>query len=227
MSTYTNHFFLNFIDKTKVKTIFEIGTRDGWDTLSLYNYYQTEDIHTFECNPESVQITKQIYNQNKMNFVKFNNMAIWKTTGKIKFYPVKHSYHKHLNPNGDPSFFEKNIGASSCYPESGLYGEKYIQDEIFVNSITLNDYCFNNNIKSIDLLCMDTQGAEYDIIEGSLNILPNIKYIILEMNKMEVYKNQKIYDDVKNILENNGFYMAEFVSQCDSFGDGLFINKNI
>ena len=74
---------------------------------------------------------------------------------------------------------------------------------------------------------MDTQGAEYDIIEGSLNILPNIKYIILEMNKMEVYKNQKIYDDVKNILENNGFYMAEFVSQCDSFGDGLFINKNL
>jgi len=228
MSTYLNESFLKHIDKSYIKTIFEIGAHNGWDTVQLLRFYSPDKIHAFECNPEAINLCQSTYNQfDSSNVIKFNKLAIWINNGTTDFYPVEFSYHKHLNPDADPNKFERNIGMSSCFRESGIYGEKILQNHIIVDCVTLDSYCDSNCVDKIDLLCMDTQGAEFHILSSSPKILNKIKYIILEMNKIEVYSGQKVYDDVKTFLENNGFYMAEFVSQCDSFGDGLFINKNI
>jgi FkbM family methyltransferase len=226
MTTYLNPNFLKHINKININTIFEVGAHNGYDSIELIKYYNPVSFHSFECNPEAIELCKRTYTQlDPLKIIKFNEIALWKHNGATEFYPVQYSYHKHLNPSNDPSKYERNIGMSSCFLETGIYGEKIIQNKIHVSCMTLDSYCIINNISQIDLLCMDTQGSEFDILSASPNILKNIKYVILEMNKIEVYKGQKIYNQIKSFLEINGFNMAEFISQCDDFGDGLFIKN--
>lgn len=73
---YTNSKYKTFIEKEKIKTIFEVGSRDGLDAISLSNDYPESNVYSFECNPQTVDICKKnIENSLKKN-IKFYDFAL-------------------------------------------------------------------------------------------------------------------------------------------------------
>ena len=63
---YTNPLYDNFIiNKDKIKVIFEVGSRDGFDAISLSKKYPNSQVYCFECNPLTVDICRNNNTYNK------------------------------------------------------------------------------------------------------------------------------------------------------------------
>jgi len=195
---YTNSIYDNFIDKDKIKVIFEIGSRDGLDAISLSKKYSESQVYSFECNPLTVDICRRNITNSLQKNIHFYDFALGKENGKFPFYPYikcKNTVHE-LESSGSSSFFKR-----IDFNES----QEYIKD---VDVVKVYDFCLNNSIHKIDLLCMDVQGYELNILKGCESMIQNIDYIILETtksNKKSVYNYSPTYEDINNFMNISGF----------------------
>jgi FkbM family methyltransferase len=221
-STYTKGIFSRHIREEEIKVVFELGSRDIKDALAVNRRYKPEKIYIFECNPQAIKLCRD----NLEKYSKFAaNMtlvfkAVWDKNEKIKFYAVKES---HLQDN--PSVKTNNIGASSCFEMGISLGEETKWEEIEVEALRLEDFCRQNNISQIDLICMDLQGAEYKALSGLGDILRQVRYIITEAEVEPVFKGEVCLEGLKDYLNKFGFELAESFMEHKLFGNFLFINK--
>ena len=85
-------------------------------------------------------------------------------------------------------------------------------------------------IEDIDLLNIDTQGYEMEVLKGSRKLLSQgIKYIILEVNKKELYEGCPLVKDIDNFLKKFGFVRTDTHYWMDSYswGDAFYIKKEL
>ena len=201
------------IDKTRVKSLLEIGSRDALDAICLSDYYKCH-VFAFECNPKAIDICKKNISCCKNKNVTLIPYALWDKSGTIPFYAIDE--------------YERNIGASSCF--------KFVKDEtvkkcnpkeIQVEAIRLDVWLNKNKIKSIDMICMDAQGAAFEILKGMGKYLSKVKYIVVELENWPVYyAGEVLADEVIKFLEENGFEYKKG-SKVVGFDDFLFVNKNL
>lgn len=162
--------------------IFEIGASTGVDTKKLASI-KNSTIYAFEpdprCNPVNLENVKWFKN------------AISNKKGKIEFYQSDTKNNINIYSN------------SLLKPKNHLSKHSHVKfdNTIKVPTITLDTFCKENNIKHIDFLWMDTQGAEYNIFEGAEKILKKTKYIYTEYSDFEMYENQKNLDDIMKLIE--------------------------
>ena len=98
--------------------------------------------------------------------------------------------------------FKDYIGSSSLHDaafiDSFMHEKMYTEtkEEVRVKTITLDEYCKRNKIKSVDLIKMDIEGFEEDAYKGMINTVkssPNLTMFI-EFTKQG-------YDDAKSFYE--------------------------
>ena len=187
MSTYLEPIFTNNINKSQIKTIFELGSRDLLDAIKLYNFYNNVIIYAFECNPDCLnecEKTLQTLNASSRANIFLINKAVSEFDGDVEFYPF------------DPSKYN-NIGASSMLKIDFLlrnkddpdYGKSNPQKEISVSGTRIDSFMLENNIQNIDLLCIDLQGYELNAIKSIGDKLRTVKYIITECSIHSTYSN--------------------------------------
>ena len=83
-------------------------------------------------------------------------------------------------------------------------------------------------IDHIDLLYMDTQGAEYRILLGASGLLPQIKYIYTEVMRGDLYANQVPFLTYCSHLDAMGFTLNDVYFSCpEQAGNALFIRKDV
>mgnify|MGYP000275893622 CR=1 FL=1 len=82
-------------------------------------------------------------------------------------------------------------------------------------------------------LKIDTQGFEYNVLEGALKSLPYIKGIELEMSFVPLYKDEKTFAEMHDYITNKGFQLALIepqIHQADTGAliqaDCVFVQKN-
>lgn len=75
---------------------------------------------------------------------------------------------------------------------------------------------------------LDTQGSEYEILEGAKETLKNVNGIILEWSSDELYEGMKQLSEIEKLLNSHGFVMKEKLDLWgDWHGDAIFIRENI
>lgn len=208
--------YLNFVSKIKnrqVKSIFEIGSRDALDAIQLSKYFRCH-VFAFECNPQAIEICK--FNIGKNPNVTLVPLGVWDISGERSFYRV-------LDQNiGASSFFEFNKDAV-CYESNG---KNLIQEKIFVNCIRLDEFLKANKIKNIDLLCMDVQGASYQVLQSLGKELQKVKYIIVELENVPLYNGEVLLPEVDKFLTANGFRRESPPFTC-YWDDVFYVNSTI
>lgn len=205
---YTDPRFTKFINN-KIDLIIECGSRDCIDAIEMKKYYNPSKIYAFECNPESVVICKNnIKNYENITLI---DKAVSNINGKIKFYATDME-----------KSFDKNIGASSALFHRDNKKE-FIQKEIEVDSIRLEDFIIENKIEKIDLLCLDLQGYEKIALEGLAESIKKVNYIISEVSFTSFYHGDTLFEEYKEFLNSKGFNFLETMSY-GGFGDALFKN---
>lgn len=196
-------YFTNNIDKTKVKTIFELGSRDLIDAKKLINHYNNAICYSFECNPDCLikcKENKANFNEDENNRIILVENAVSIDNKKVLFRPFDLSIYNNM---GASSMLE--IDFSMRNKSDPDYNKGKVQKEIEVNGIRIDTYMKNNNIKNIDLLCIDLQGYELQAIKSLGEKLKTVKYIITECSITSSYKNGTNFSELNNYLEQHGF----------------------
>lgn len=163
MTHYWHRDFINQLDIDKVKTVVEIGARYGTESIQLSKIFSKATIHSFECNPLTVNKAKQ--NVSHYNRICFHEFGLGDKNETKPFY----------------SYVKGNDGASSFYKRIDFNKTQKKTGDIIIKK--LSDVMVKLNIKHIDLLCMDIQGYELNVLKGAEKFISNISFIIMEEPK--------------------------------------------
>lgn len=201
-----------YIDPVHIHTIFELGSRDALEAVSLADHYPNAKVVAFECNPETYPLVQ--WNQKRNSRVESYPYAITDTDGTIDFYQSVHG----------------NPGSSSIFKKTGKYDyiEDLVQNKITVPSVTLSTFLDAYTTQTIDIIWADLQGAELKALKGMKDYINSVKFIYTEIEFQEIYENQVLYDDLKQFLESKGFAEEhKNIVVQDWWGDAIFVNQTL
>lgn len=210
--------FLRHIDATRVRTVFELGAREGDDSLRLVEAFPCR-LYAFECNPQILpECRERVKDDARITLVE---KAVWDKTATIPFYPVVGSTWRDGSPT-EPNPDEWNIGASSCYLARTDYLQRYEQEETRVEAIRLDEFCRAHNVHSIDLLCIDLQGGMLNALHGLGEKLRDVTYLIAEIERRPIYRGQALFPEIDRYLRDFGFRKLAEKRRDAWFGDYLY-----
>jgi FkbM family methyltransferase len=218
--------FCNIIKeyKVEIQNVFEIGSLHGHDANIIKNNLgvKSNNIYIFEAHPIHAKKIKQSYPE----FVVINK-AIYNNNILLDFNAV-------TSNNG-------NLGMSSIKNKSNIMKELDLKnghrsneeyDKIKIEGIRMEDWIIENNIKNIDVCKIDVEGCSYECLEGFGSKLSIIKFLHIENEHIECWENQKLYDNVKELLEKNNFKLLK-INICGPLwlpnqqSDSVWVNNNI
>ena len=164
-------------------TILEIGCNDGGDTLAFLHAMPDAKIYCFEPDPRAVERFKSNLGSSLAR-VRLYQIAISDRKGQIDF---------HTSTSDDVDFPKGwDRSGSIRRPKSHLAVYPWVRfdESITVNTCRLDDWCTENDIKEIDFIWMDVQGAEGDVIAGATRILEKTRFVYTEYGNDELYEGQ-------------------------------------
>jgi FkbM family methyltransferase len=187
----------------KPNIILEIGSRDGDDANILKEEFsiKNSNVWVVEPNPKQQQKIKKKYPE--FNLIK---EAVFNENKVLTFNAVN---------------TEDLIGVSSLLERRDNLYNNIDCDKINVQTIKGEEIIKIIN-SEIDLCKIDVEGVTYEVLLSFDDSILQIKSMHLENEHLEVWKNQKLYDDVKKYLISKGFteiyfeYVNNVVLQSDS-----------
>jgi FkbM family methyltransferase len=76
-----------------------------------------------------------------------------------------------------------------------------------------------------DLIKMDVQGAELDVLKGSIETLKTAQHVILELQQVEYNKGAPLRDTVISYMDSQGFDCMGMFSNNGPDGDYHFVRR--
>jgi len=150
----------------KVQTILEFGSYDGGDGIRYKHHFPTADVYSIEASPACFHNLKGL-NQYGL---KVFNYAISDTIGEVSFYETYDSENDNYAPCGA---IDKEL--CSIDRADGLPLE--IRTPVKVPSITIEKFCEEQGITSIDLMHIDVEGHALQCLMGLGPHRPKIIYV--------------------------------------------------
>jgi FkbM family methyltransferase len=160
-SKYKSEYF--FPNKISPKIIFDIGGNIGITSILMSKVFPDSKIFSFEPMLENFKILEK--NIEEYENIKAFNFGLGSKNGNFKVYLSDDS---------------ENFGGASFFPD--LIGNK-IEPYVDCEVKNINDIIDELNVSSIDLIKIDTEGAEFDILNGiDENILQQTLWITGELH---------------------------------------------
>jgi FkbM family methyltransferase len=191
------------------KTVLEVGSRDGNDA----NYFKeefnlnNEDIYIVEPNPMMIENIKLKYpNYTLLQF------AVSPNEGTAEFNQV-------VNGGMDP------IGVSSLLNRNDNFYERFETNKITVNT-TKGSTILNIIDKDIDICKIDVEGLTYEVLESFGDSINRIKSFHLETEHHSFWENQKLHDDVCDLMDKLGYFLL-WKGGSNVQSDTVWIQKTI
>lgn len=176
----------------KVKKILEIGSRDGNDANFMKNIFNVNDKNVWVVEPNPIKIMEIKQRYPNFNLIEF---AISNEEGEHQFNQVI----------GDSI----SSGTSSLIDRADDWYEKSKTNKIIVNTIK-GEKLMGIVGGEIDTCKVDVEGLTFEVLESFEDKLKNIKSLHIECEHREVWKNQKLYNDVKEFLIKKDFVEVYF-----------------
>jgi FkbM family methyltransferase len=204
------------VDFATLGVIFDIGSRDGLQAVEFSNLFPEADIVAIECNRQTLErCRRNLADKPRITLI---DKAINSHTGRCTFYPIDPTRTITTWKDGNP-------GASSLFIATGDYPvETYVQNEVEVDCIRLDDLCQQLHINAIDLIWMDLQGAELIALQSAGSLLEKVRYIYTEVSHRPIYKDQCLFEDVDAFLTGRGFRRCTTIDPARWQQDAIYEN---
>ena len=159
--------------------VFDVGSHIGFFTIHAAKKCGNKGkVYCFEPNPDTFKRLKKNIDINDLINVNSNNIAISDEKGLIKLRIGESSEGSTIMESGSLEFY-------SDYTE--------------IESITLDEIISSENIKKIDILKIDAEGAEVLILKGAIKkTIPIVNKILIETHSLKLKK------QCENILIQEG-----------------------
>jgi len=191
--------------------ILEAGGHIGRDTIKMKKIWPESTIYTFEPVPA-------LFEQLKKNTAHLK---------QVYCYPYALS-----NKTGKQTLYVSSGRSDACSslkePKECLETNPTIifENTIEVPTITIDEWAQQNNIKKIDFMWLDLQGAELEALKSAQTILANTHVIHVEINITERYKNMPLFEEIDSWLQKQNFRCDIKTMHHETWGDALYIKKN-
>ena len=183
-------FFLKELHFNQKLTLIDIGARFGLNKPFSYIGEKYLNIIGFEPDKDEYENL----NKNFKNRTYFNS-AIYSKKKISNFYLLK--------DKPASSLYKPNQKLGKKF-EKQHFEKRYIDQVYRMKTQTLNFY--KNKIPKLDFLKIDTQGSEFDILQGSSFFLKSHCPIILtETWSDDVYENAKKFYDISKFLDSYNY----------------------
>jgi FkbM family methyltransferase len=206
--------------------IFDIGACEGEDSIRYSRMFPNARIHLFEPRPDNLKKIDQNLRDFKCTSVAVSSLALSNAAGEATFY-LSSGKPDEAQSASDWDFGNKS---SSLLPPGEKMKEHTswleFKDQLVVQTERLDTYCASHNIVRIDLIHMDVQGAELMVLEGAGAMLQNIAAIWLEVEAVELYKNQPLRQDIERFMSEYHFVCVKSTVN-NVAGDQLYLNKKL
>jgi FkbM family methyltransferase len=147
-------------------------------------------VHAFE--PLDEKFLRMVANieLNRASNIVPQRLALMDHPGSLKFIPT---------PN-------KNSGVGR------VTTEEWQGPHCRVEAVTLDDYCEQHGIDSVDLLKLDVEGAEYFVLQGATKLLASRKSptIIFEVERVMTLQLNYLPEDLEAFLRRFGYSVRAF-----------------
>lgn len=195
-------------------TIIQANSFYGGETLSLAQYWPNGKIISFEPSPDFYKIQSS------------------KTTGCSNIQ----IYHRALNDfsgNADLYFYGRSSrkakkferGHSLLKPSSNW--EICNQGPVVnIECVVLDEWCHQNRMDRIDLLCLNLGGMEFQVLKSSPKTLKNTRCIYVHTYPDSFQDGIAKFDDLKKFLDKLGFQLLTHWYNPKQEGDAIFVNKS-
>lgn len=141
--------FLKYAKKSKV--VYDLGAHIGYYTLiASKSVIENGKVYAFEPFPENINYLRKHVDLNNIDNVNIFEYAVSDKTGKTLFTNC-----------------ENNAANSICKSSPMYQYDKFIE----VLTIKLDDLILKREIYPPQLIKIDVEGAEYDVLKGSLKLL--------------------------------------------------------
>lgn len=183
--------------KKKNPIIFDVGADVGSVTKEYRKLFPEASIHCFEPFSESFQQLSR--HTNADNNIFCHQLALSEHDGSATLNANLSSVTSSLLPT-DP--------AGSFYWGEGLLDTKYT---IEVATISLDSFIEAKNIKHVDILKLDVQGAEFSVFSGAIKTLLNqrVSIIYTELIMCSTYKGQRKLHEYLTLLDSYGYELVD------------------
>lgn len=172
--------------------ILDVGAYDFGDSIKFKNQFPDCEIYAFEMVKDNYD-KHSPYALSRGIFT-YNN-AVSDSDGVSQYYRGKHTG----GVNAQSSLLKPTSMYSNCYSHIVSHDEQPTE----TIAITLSSFCKEKNLKDIDLLHIDVEGAEYKVIAGLGEVRP--KMIFAEFLLDGGWSNQKSFEDTIRLLDSMGY----------------------
>ncbi|MHA2404050.1 MAG: FkbM family methyltransferase [Candidatus Kariarchaeaceae archaeon] len=200
----------NYLDFSRVRTIIEIGSRDGCQARELAQWFPKAKVYTFEPVPGNLEWVKK--NCDQVENIEVVPCAVSEVNGSVTFYEV---------PKG------RNVGASSLLPVTNHSRSRaWAGVPIEVESVRMDTWMESKGIDHIDIAWVDVQGAEAAVFNSFGKYLNSMDCISTEVGLAPLYQGGTTKPELDGILCNYNCVSAIPVGG-NTEADTTYVNKRL
>jgi FkbM family methyltransferase len=191
------HMTVGIIGSRKINPEDEYGEQ-GWQifapNLTIYGF----DADSDACEAANIQLEQKGINWTEKHIP----LALGKSSEERTLYVTHEPMCSSLyQPN--ESFLERFLGLQE------VAGLDFLMS---IETTTLDQFCEAENIANIDFLQIDVQGADLDVLKGSINLLSrSILGIQIEVEFSPIYNQQPLFRDVDQYLDKHSFSLFDLL----------------
>lgn len=198
--------FLKKIILNDFNLVLDIGAHKGESINFFLNNFKINKIISFEASPVNFDNLKNKEVRLKKKFsksiIKLENMALGSSIESKKLKQFDESSSSTLSQiNKNSKYFKKKFAWVNLFNK-----KKKIYSEIQIDINTLDNYIEVNRIDLIDLIKIDTEGFEFEILQGTTRNFKRVKLILFEHHYDDMIKKNYNFSHINQLLSQNNFF---------------------
>lgn len=202
----------------EARVIIDVGANVG-DTVAAYlEAFASARVHAFEPNPEAARTLAERFERETR--VTPHQLAVGGRPATATLHAFTNSAMSSILPMAD-------VGRG--YVDGPV--ERVV--DVSVPMTTLDAFCREKTIEQVDILKIDTQGAELDVLAGASELLTTgrVRLLLCEIVFVPVYIGQAPYFELARLLDSFGYDLYDFYDfqyNADGrlkWGDALFMSR--
>jgi len=193
------------LDQVQI-TICNVGSRklssaDDYGAGAWNVFAPNLTIYGFDADADACEAAEADLETRGINWTeKHIPLALGKSIGAVTLYVTKHPMCSSLYPPNEP-FLSRFAGLSEV---------SNLDFALEIETTTLDTFCQDEGIDTIDFLQVDVQGADLDVLKGASEIVNrSVLGVQIEVEFSPLYLNQPLFADVDTHLRNIGFSLFD------------------
>jgi len=193
--------------KTKNELIFfDIGACEGLSSVRYLSIFPKSKLYAFEPVPDNFKKIKKVKEKHQLNNLLPFELGLSSKKGEATLYVSSGKPQNKETPTDNSSEFG-NKSSSLFKPGKTKEVHPWLKfnESITIKTDTLENFCEDNNITTINFIHMDVQGAELLVLQGANKMISKINTIWLEVEKIPLYEDQALKTDIETFLIEHNF----------------------